>query len=88
MNINIIPHIHKRQSQVSNISNASKVINFAMANQYYNKKGNTLFTVKCNSTKNKLLSPNDMNVISFIERRDIRQTVLQKTKRNNALQIR
>ena len=84
MNINIIPHIHKRQSQVSNISNASKVINFAMANQYYNKKGNTLFTVKCNSTKNKLLSPNDMNVISFIERRDIRQTVLQKARRNNA----
>ena len=61
MNINIIPHIHKRQSQVSNISNASKVINFAMANQHYNKKGNTLFTVKCNSTKNKLLSPKIRN---------------------------
>ena len=76
MNNNIIPPIHKPQS-------TRKVINFATVNHQY-KRGNVMFAIKSNSTKNKLLSPNDMNVISFIERRDIRQTVLQKTKRNNA----
>ena len=71
MNNNIIPPIHKRQSQGHNPTTTSKVINFATVNHQY-KRGNVMFAIKSNSTKNKLLSPNDMNVISFIERRDIR----------------
>lgn len=82
MNNNFIPPIQKHHSHSNTASTANKVINFAPAENLQHKRVNALFTTKSNSTKNKLLTPNDMNVISFIERRDIRQTVLQKSKRH------